>query len=258
MSKVIAIAARDLKSWLHTFSFYLFAAFFLAVSGYFFWSNISYFSLVSYQVATNPALEVRQLNLTEGVLSSFLASIAALLLLLIPLLTMRSFAEEKERGTFELLFTYPVSDIQIVLGKFIGILAVLILLISPTTAYFFLAQVVGAKFETASLLIGYGGLFLVGASFAALGIFMSSLTERQAVSAGIGFALLLFFWIVGWMAEWTSPALGTIFREISLVEHFRDIARGIVDTKDVSFFLLFIAFFLFATLSTLEIRTWKR
>ncbi len=248
MSKVIAIAARDLKSWLHTFSFYLFAAFFLAVSGYFFWSNISYFSLVSYQVATNPALEVRQLNLTEGVLSSFLASIAALLLLLIPLLTMRSFAEEKERGTFELLFTYPVSDIQIVLGKFIGILAVLILLISPTTAYF----------ETASLLFGYGGLFLVGASFAALGIFMSSLTERQAVSAGIGFALLLFFWIVGWMAEWTSPALGTIFREISLVEHFRDIARGIVDTKDVSFFLLFIAFFLFATLSTLEIRTWKR
>ncbi|MBI3999680.1 MAG: ABC transporter permease subunit [Candidatus Omnitrophica bacterium] len=258
MSKIIAIASRDLRSWLHAFSFYLLAVFFLGVTGYFFWSGLSYFSLVSYQVATNPTFQVRGLNLTEGVLSLFLANVTVLLLLLIPLLTMRSFAEEKKQGTLELLFTYPISDFQIVLGKFLSLLAALILLLFPTIAYFFLAQVIGAKFEIASLLTGYTGLFLTGASFIALGIFMSSLTEHQAVSAGIGFAVLLFFWVVGWMAEWTSPALGNVFREISLVEHFRDFARGIVDTKDVAFFILFITFFLFATLSTLEIRTWKR
>lgn len=258
MSQIIAIASRDLRSWLHTFSFYLLAVFFLGVTGYFFWSGLSYFSLVSYQVATNPTFQVSGLNLTEGVLSLFLANVTVLLLLLIPLLTMRSFAEEKKQGTLELLFTYPISDFQIVLGKFLSLLAALILLLFPTLAYFFLAQVVGARFEIASLLTGYAGLFLTGASFIALGIFMSSLTEHQAVSAGIGFAILLFFWVVGWMAEWTSPALGDVFREISLVEHFRDFARGIVDTKDVAFFVLFIAFFLFATLSTLEIRTWKR
>ncbi|MBI4394811.1 MAG: ABC transporter permease subunit [Candidatus Omnitrophica bacterium] len=258
MSKVIAIAARDLKSWLHSFSFYLLAVFFLGVAGYFFWSGLSYFSLVSYQVATNPKLQVVSLNLTEGVLSSFLASLAAVLLLLIPVLTMRSLAEEKSQGTLELLFTYPISDVQIVIGKFLSLLALVFLLVSPTIAYFFLARAVGAKFETVSLLTGYGGLLLVGASFVALGLLMSSLVERQAVSAGIGFAILLFFWIVGWMAEWTSPTLGIVFKEMSLVEHFRDLGRGIVDTKDLAFFILFISFFLFATLSTLEIRTWKK
>src|SRR3989338_10007122 len=166
MSKVMAIARRDIASWLNTFSFYFLAAFFLGVTGYFFWSDLSYFSLVSFKAVANPAAEVRGLNLTEGILSLFLANVTVLLLLLIPILTMRSFAEEKRQGTLELLFTYPISDFQIVLGKFLSLLAVLILLISPTLAYFFLAQVVGAKFEIASLLTGYAGLFLVGASLA--------------------------------------------------------------------------------------------
>ncbi len=258
MSKIIAIASRDLKSWLNTFSFYILAVFFLGVTGYFFWSGLSYFSLISFQAASNPSLEVRGLNLTEGVLSVFLANLSALLLLLIPILTMRSLAEEKKQGTLELLFTYPISDFQIVIGKFFGLLSVLVLLVLPTAAYFLLAQIVGAKFEISSLFTGYFGLFLLGASFMALGMFTSSLTEHQAVSAGIGFVIILFFWIVGWIADWSSPALAGVFRELSLVEHFRDLARGIVDTRDVSYFVLFIGFFLFATLSTLEIRTWKR
>jgi len=258
MTKVLAIAGRDVRSWLNAFSFYLLASFFFAVTGYFFWSDLSYFSLVSFQAATNPALEVKGLNLTEGVLSLFLANVAFLMLLLIPLLTMRSFAEDKRSGMLELVFTYPVSDLQIVLGKFLALGSILLVLITPTAAYFWLAEVVGARFETATLLTGYLGLLLVGGSFAALGMFMSSLTEHQAISAGVGFAILLFFWVVGWMAEWTSPALGVIFRELSLVEHFRDFTRGVVDTRDLIFFALFIGFFLFATLCTLEVRTWKR
>lgn len=258
MSKVIAVAVRDVRSWLNTFSFYLLASFFLGLTGYFFWSDLSYFSLVSFQVATNPSLEVKSLNLTDGVLSPFLANMTVLLLLLVPILTMRSFAEEKRLGTLELLFTYPISDLQIVLGKFLSLISALALFIFPTVLYFLLSSFVQARFELSALVTGYLGLFLVGASFAAFGMFMSTLTEHQAVSAGIGFAILLFFWIVGWMAEWTSPALGSIFRELSLVGHFQDLTRGVVDTKDIAFFVSFIAFFLFATLCTLEIRTWKR
>ena len=258
MSKVIAVMGRDLKSWLNTLPFYLLVAFFFGVTGYFFWSALSYFSLVSFQAATNPALEIRGLNLTDGVSSSFLANVSVLMLLLMPLLTMRSFSEEKRLGTLELLCTYPISDLQIVLGKFLTLIGMVALLIFPTVIYFYSAQVVEAKFEAASLFTGYLGLFLVGASFAALGMFTSSLTEHQAVSGGIGFAILLFFWIVGWMADWASPALAGVFRELSLVEHFRDFTRGIVDTKDIAFFILFISFFLFATLCALEVRAWKR
>ncbi|MBI1978323.1 MAG: ABC transporter permease subunit, partial [Candidatus Omnitrophica bacterium] len=188
----------------------------------------------------------------------FLANVSVILLLLIPILTMRSFSEERRQGTLELLFTYPLTDVQIITGKFLGALAVIGVLTLPTVFYFLLARVVGAQFEATALVTGYFGLFLMAASYTALGIFMSSLTEHQAISAGIGFVILLFFWIVGWMAEWTSPGLSTVFRELSLVEHFQDLTRGIIDTKDLVFFILFISFFLFATLARLEIRSWKR
>lgn len=258
MSKVIAIALKDFRSWVNAFSFYLLAAFFLGMTGYFFWSGLSYFSLVSFQVATNPTMQVRSLNLTEGVFSLFMSNMTVLLLLLIPILTMKSFAEEKKIGTLELLFSYPVSDFQIVLGKFFGLLAITCILILPTILYFFLAEVVGAKFELPALLSGYLGLTLVSASFISFGMFMSSLTEHQVISAGIGFAVLLFFWIIGWVAEWTNPQLGAIFRELSLILHFEDMTRGVLDTKDIAFFVFFITFFLFASLATLEIRSWKR
>lgn len=255
---MIAISLRDFRSWTNHFSFYLFAIFFLGLTGYFFWSGLSYFSLVSFQVATNPALEVKRLNLTEGVFSLFLGNMTVLLLLLIPILTMKSFAEEKKFGTLELLFSYPVSDFEIVFGKFMGLLATTFVLILPTVSYFFLAEVVGAKFELPTLISGYFGLILVSASFISFGMFMSALTEHQVVSAGIGFAVLLFFWVIGWVAEWTNPQLGRIFRELSLVLHFEDMARGVLDTKDIAYFLCFTSFFLFATLAALEIRTWKR
>jgi ABC-2 type transport system permease protein len=256
--RIFLVGRRDLAASLVSFPFYLLVAVFLGVSGYFFWSGLSYFSLLSFQAATNPQAQISGLNLTEGVMSPYLANLSVLLLLLIPILSMRSFAEEKKQGTLELLFSYPVSELEVVIGKFLGLFGTLLILVLPTVAYFFLAQAVGAAFEVEALLAGYGGLLLVGASFIAFGMFISSLTEHQSVSAGVGFVLLLFFWIVGWMADWTSPALGVVFRELALTEHFMDLTRGIVDTRDVGFFVLFITFFLFATLCSLEVRTWRK
>ena len=258
MMKMFAVMGRDVKACLNAFSFYLTALFFLGVAGYFFWSDVCYFSLVSFQAATNPAAQVDHLNLTEGVFSPFLLNVGVLLLLLVPILTMRSFAEERKMGTLELLFTYPVSNLEILAGKFLAVMALLFILVLPTASYFPLAGATGAKFELSSMVSGYLGLLFLGASFTALGIFLSSLTDNQAVSAGIGFVFLLFFWIAGWIADWSNPALGNIFRELSLVEHFRDFTRGVMDTKDIAYFVLFVVFFLFAALSSIENRTWKR
>lgn len=258
MIQLVAMARRDFEAYLKSFSFYLLIVFFLGITGYFFWSGVSYFSLISFQAATEPQTPIRGLNLIEGVLSPFLSSMTVLMLLLVPVLTMRAFAEEKRSGTLELLFSYPISDLQIVMGKFFSLLGLVAVLVLPTSVYFFLASVVGAHFEILTLLVGYAGFFLVGASFISLGMFVSSMTEHEAVSAGIGFVILLSFWIVGWMADWVSPALGAIFQELSLVEHFYDMSRGVVDTKDIAFYILFILFFLFASLCSLEVRTWKR
>jgi ABC-2 type transport system permease protein len=258
MLKIASIGLRDLLANLSSFSYYLLLTIFFGIAGYFFWSNISYFSLISFQAATNPRMQVQGLNLIDGVLSPFLSNLSVLMLLLITILTMRSFSEEKKAGTLELLFSYPISDVQVVVGKFLGLLALVMLMIIPTIFYFQLAAVVGAKFETATLCSGYFGLVLMSSSFIALGMFVSSLTDNQAISAGIGFSIILFFWIVGWMADWTSPALGAIFKELALTEHFYDLTRGVLDTRDVGFFILFSLFFLFATLCSIEVKTWKR
>ncbi len=258
MFRALAIAWRDVFSNLNSFSFYLLLAFFFGVSGYFYWSCMSYFSLMSFQAATNPTAQVQGLNLIDGVLSPFLSNLSVLLLLMIPILTMRSFSEEKRAGTLELLFSYPVSDFEIVMGKFVGLFMLAMFLIVPTAIYFLLGKVVGAHFESWTLVSGYVGLLLITSSFIALGMFVSSLTEHQAVSAGIGFSLLLLFWVVGWVADWSSPALGRVFRELSLTEHFYDLTRGVLDTRDIGFFILFTGFFLFATLCSIEVRTWKK
>jgi ABC-2 type transport system permease protein len=258
MAKALAVCGRDLRSYLNTFSFYLLVMMFIGITGYFFWSTISYYSLLSFQASTNPAYVVNRLNLTEGVLSPFLLNMSALLLLMMPILSMRSLAEERKMGTLELLLSYPITDVQMVLGKFLALACLLAILIAPTITYFFIAEYAGARFEYASIVTGYAGLYLVGLSFLALGLFTSSLTDQQAVSAGLGFVVILFFWVVGWMAEWTSPALGSIFKELSLVEHFKDLTRGVVDTRDILFFVLFAVFFLFATLNVVETRSWRR
>ena len=168
MSKVVAVMGREVRFYLNTFAFYFVLALFAAIAGYFFWSSLSYFSLVSFQVATNPSTQVKGLNLVEGVASPFLLNVSALMLLVIPILAMRSFAEERQSGTLELLVTYPISDIEIVMGKFLALAALLFLLVSPTVSFFFLAQAVAPHFEAVSLAMGYLGLFLVGASFVSL------------------------------------------------------------------------------------------
>ena len=254
----MTIALKDLRSYYHSFSFYFLFAMFAAISGFFFWLALNHFALASFQAQTTQDIALRAVNMTDGVISPFIGNLCALALLVIPILSMRAFSEERKAGTLELLVTYPVSDFQIVLGKFVALMTLFLFMILPTTFYFLMAAVIRAKFEVLSLVSGYAGLWLVAMSFASLCLFVSSLTSEQVVSTGIGFLLLLFFWIVGWIAEWVNPSIGFIFRELSLVEHLRDFSRGIIDTKDVAFYLIFVSFFLFATLSVLEVRSWKR
>jgi ABC-2 type transport system permease protein len=178
------------------------------------------------------------------------------LLLIAPLLTMRLFAEERRQGTLELLWTYPLRDGALIAGKFTAALLVLLAMLALTVAFpLTIAWFYPVHF--ASVLTGYLGLFLLGASFLACGVFVSSLTDSQLVAGTVTFGLLLLFWVLTWNQAAANETLVGYLTQLSLFDRFFLFARGAIDSKDLTFFVLFVGFFLFATLLSLESRRWR-
>jgi len=228
---------------------------FLVISGYFFSSLFAFFNLISLQSAMNPAL-ARDLNVTEGVIRPLFSNIGVILLFLMPILTMRLFAEEKRSGTIELLLTYPVRDGEVIVGKYVAALALYLLMLALTALYPGLVAVF-VSLDPGPLISGYLGLFLLGATFLAIGVLASSLTENQIVAAFANFGALLVFWVVGWSADLAGPVWGKLLSHLSILEHFESFARGIIDTKDVIYYLNFTILCLFLTLRSLESKRWR-
>ena len=229
-------------------------AVFIFIAGYFFHSIFNYYARVSMQSAMNPM--GGGLNVTDGVLRPLFSNFSVILLLMMPLLTMRLFAEERRSGTIELLLTYPVRDGAVLLGKFLAAFALYALMIAltlvfPAIIWYF------APLEAGPILTGYVGLLLMGATFIAVGVFASSLTENQIVAALVSFLILLMFWVVGWSADFADPALGRVLQHLSLTEHNESFAKGVLETKDIIFYLDFTLVALFLSLRSLEARRWK-
>jgi ABC-2 type transport system permease protein len=234
---------------------YVVLFFFLLISGYFFASIFSFFGLLSMQSAMNPAL-ARDLNVTEGVIRPLFTNISVILLFLMPMLTMRLFAEEKKSGTIELLLTYPVRDGEVLMGKYVAALALYTIMLALTALYPGMVAAF-ASLEPGPLITGYLGLFLLGATFLAIGVLASSLTENQIVAAFANFGVLLVFWVIGWSADLAGPAWGKFLAHLSILEHFENFARGVIDTRDVIYYLNFTVLCLFLTLRSLESKRWR-
>jgi ABC-2 type transport system permease protein len=228
---------------------------FLVIAGYFFYSIFAFFTLASMQSAMNPAM-ARDLNVTDSVMRPLFSNISVILLLLMPVVTMRLFAEERRSGTIELLLTYPVRDGAVLAGKYLAALALYAIMITLTLLYPAIV-VYFARLEWGPVLTGYIGLLLMGATFIAVGVFASSLTENQIVAALTTFGVLLIFWVLGWSADYAGGAVGRVLQFLSILEHNESFAKGVVETKDVLYYVNFIALALFLTLRSLEARRWK-
>jgi ABC-2 type transport system permease protein len=237
--------------------FYVVSFVFLALAGYFFYSSVAFYAILSFHAGAgrDPYL-AEQLNLTDMVLEPCFGSIGIVLLLMVPLLTMRLFAEEKKTGTVELLLTYPISDRGAVLGKFAAAVSVLGLLLAGTLPTMLLLEALSTP-PWPTIFGAYLGLLLLGAAFASLGLLASSLTENQIIAAALSFGALLLLWIIGWAESVAGPTLRPVLGYLSLVSHFENFARGILDSRDVLFYLLFVLLCLFATLRILESRRWR-
>jgi ABC-2 type transport system permease protein len=250
-----AIARREIRSYFTSPIAYVVLVIFSVLGGWFFYNLFAYYSLMSMQAMQDPYY-ARNLNLTQGVASPLFHNLTVIFIFLLPLVTMRLLAEEKRSGTIELLLTYPVRDVEAVLGKFLGAMAVYGAMLGLSTLYPGLMAIFG-DVEAGPIASGYLGLALFGAACIALGTWVSSLTENQIVAAVGGFGALLLFFVVGWAGSVAGPTLGKLVTHLSLVDHMDDFAKGVIDTADVIFFLNFTVFFLFLTLRSLETRRWR-
>ena len=234
---------------------YVVFTFFLVISGWFFSQIFLFYSDVSMRSFMQPQFG-QNLNISENVMRPLFTNMSVVLLFFMPMLTMRLFAEEKRSGTMELLLTYPVRDGEVLTGKFLAAAALYALLLALTLLYPGLVAHF-ARVEWGPLLTGYLGLILVGATFLAVGLLVSSLTENQIV-AGFGtFGVLLAFWVIGWGAEFSGGTLRTVLQYLSMTEHLDGFSRGLIDTKDLVYYGSAIGLALFFTLRSLESKRWR-
>jgi ABC-2 type transport system permease protein len=234
---------------------YVVGTFFLLISGWFFTQVFFIYSLQSMQSMMNPMM-AGSLNPTEAIMRPVFSNMSVVLLFFFPMLTMRLFAEEKKAGTLELLLTYPVRDGAVLLGKFLAALVLYALLLALTLLYPAMVAYFG-RIEWGAILTGYLGLLLLGATFLAVGVFISSLTENQIVAGFATFGVLLAFWVIGWGADSASGRLRSVIQYVSILDHMENFGKGVIDTKDLVYYATAIAFALFLTLRSLEAKRWK-
>ncbi len=258
MTSLRNIGALVQKEWHHYFgSPIAYVAFFVwtLLFGGFFGLVFDFFVGMSQQ---GPMGGGGGMSLNERVITPVLHNMSVVALFLTPMLTMRLFAEEKRQGTIELLSTAPLTDLQIVLGKFFGALALYALMIVAGFANFLvLLKYAASGPDWWPALTGALGLLLLGSAFIGLGLFVSTLTKNQIVAGSLTFGLLLGLWILGWLE---SPGAGPVTSAIAyfgLVKHVEDLLRGIIDLKDVVFYLTFTAFTLFLAHQSVESQRWR-
>lgn len=249
---ITTIAGKELRGYFGSPIAWVMMGLFALIFGYFF---VAYVDLVA-TAALRQQMGPQRQNVNSDLIRPLLQNASVIVLFLLPMVTMRTYSEEKRSGTIELLLTSPITDMDIVVGKFLGSVGLYAGLLGVTLLY------VGMLFffsrpELTPLLAGYLGLLLMGSCFIAIGLFISSLTKNQMVAGVATFVVLLLLWIINWMADSAGPWLGEIMRYLSITEHYDDFGKGVIDTKHLVFYLSFIAFGLFLTLKSVDSERWR-
>jgi len=233
---ILAIARRELASYFGSFMFFVITALFLVITGIFF----------ALSVAFSRSADVTPLFQT----------VYTILLFIVPALTMRLIAEENRTGTIELMLTSPVRDFELVIGKFLGSLGLLVAMLVLTGFYPALLAIYGNP-DRGGVIGGYVGALLFGGAAIALGLFASSLTSNQIIAAVVTFAMLLVLWVIDGVGSLLGGIPGQVATYLAVYTHFTDMTRGIISTKDVVYFLSLIVGSLFLSTLSVETRRWR-
>jgi gliding motility-associated transport system permease protein len=256
MRNLITLIGKELKLYFISPIAYVVGAVFLIIVGFLFYNIVAVFARQSLQFMRLQGM-TPQLDIHEAVFRPTFLNMGVVLLLVVPILTMRLFSEEKKMKTTELLMTSPLTITEIVLGKYLAAFLVYAVLLALTLS---MPLLIGfySTIDWGPLGSSYLGLLLLGGAFLAVGLFASSLTENQIIAAVISFGTLLCLWILSVAARTIgSSTLGGLLNYLSLYEHLDNFIRGLVDTSDLIFYLSFIAFGLFLTHRVVESQRWK-
>ncbi len=255
MKRIFYITWKEFKSYFYSPIAYVLICFFAFMSGYMFF-NISKAYIIQRLMASRYPWFEERLNLTDFIIRPLFGNLSVILMLLVPIITMRLFAEEKRQGTFELLYTSPLTSWNITLGKFLSAFLLFLVMIAFTIPFPIILSKYGNP-ETGVIISTYIGLVLMGGSFIALGTFASAITDNQIISAVVSFGLLLLFWLIGWAAQAAGGVGEKIFSYLSFFEHFNNFTKGLIDTRDITYYISFVITGLFLTYITVESQRWR-
>jgi ABC-2 type transport system permease protein len=262
MKGIWAIFRKEMQLYLVSPIAYAVVGVFLIITGFFFQVILENIIIYSQQMAMQ-AMRFggpMDLDMPGELMRQFFGLMGTILLFVMPMMTMGVYAEERKRGTMELLMTSPVSDLEIVLGKFLASMALLGMMLLPTTIELVvLYRVSDPAPPWRILLAGYIGVLLLGGALMALGTCISSLTENQIIAAVVTFGLALILWLIDAAVRGgTSSTFGEILRYLSVLRHFDDFTHGVIDTSALIFYGSMIGLGLFFTLRSLDSMRWRR
>ena len=260
MNSLYAIYRKEMGHYFVSPVAYVVVGVFLALSAFFF----NYFLSAVMQQALQMQMQEMEMGMhpnidvTMEVMRAFFGLLSTLVLFLTPMLTMGVFSEERKRGTMELLMTSPITEMQIVIGKFLASLTLFAIMLLPTAGYLVFTYARSEPVPPWRILVaGYLGILLLGGCLLALGSFISSLTENQLIAAVLTFAAFLMVWVID-LGSNAGGAAGNVLQYLSVIRHYDDFPRGVIDTSSLIYYLSFIALFVFLTVRAVDSMRWRR
>jgi ABC-2 type transport system permease protein len=253
MRNIMAIAGKELRGYFASPIAYVLLGFFALVYGWFFYVPLAFFNRQSMQMGMGMG---GNMNINQMMIAGVFTNPTVIILFIMPMITMRTYAEEKRAGTIELLLTSPLTDLQIILGKFLGAMGLYTAMLALTLLHMGLLFLYGNP-AWKPVATGYLGLLLMGGCFISIGLLISSLTKNQITAGMVTFAVFLMLWVINWIGSFVGPTAQAVLSHLSITDHFDDFARGVVDTKHLIYYLSFIGFGLFLTAKAVDSERWR-
>jgi len=254
MRNTWTICAKELRSYFVSPIAYLLLTMFGLIFGFFFWNALGYFVIEGMEMQMRG--QTFPMSINEQIIRPLLSNVSVVGLFFIPMISMRLFAEEKRSGTIELLATSPVHDVEVIVGKWLAAVILYSCLLLFTALNFAFLFRYGHP-DWKPLAVGYLGLLLQAGTLLALGTFISTLTKNQIIAGAATFAVCLLLWVLEWTSGYESATWAHVLAYFSVITHFESFAKGVIDSKDVIYYLSGIFLGLFFTARSMESMRWR-